>query len=177
MAQAIARGDLLALLAAIDHPDGTVYLWSGVGNLTWDGITWSSVGTLGAISPVKYSSDISIQELSFILSGLPPTVTEWVQADLRNRVAEAWLACIDRRGKVVEDPYQVVEALEDFPSFSVGEDGTATVSIVARSGFYTLLRGIDQVHSSEDQHRLYPDDTGCDLITGLQQQQIIWTPT
>jgi hypothetical protein len=51
------------------------------------------------------------------------------------------------------------------------------VSIIGRSGFYTLERNIDEAWTSEDQKTLYPNDTGLDMIPGLQNQDVIWSPT
>jgi hypothetical protein len=51
------------------------------------------------------------------------------------------------------------------------------ISITARTGFYTLDRALDEAWTSEEQHILYPNDSGLDLISGLQNQTLQWTQT
>jgi hypothetical protein len=71
----------------------------------------------------------------------------------------------------------LLTALLDYQSFSAQEDGTATVSIVARSGFYTLERALDEAWTPENQYLTYPLDTGLDMQPSLQNQQVNWTRT
>ena len=49
---------------------GTVYIWSGYGNISWNGHTWSGVGTLLSISPIDEGSNIEARGISIGLSGL-----------------------------------------------------------------------------------------------------------
>lgn len=176
-ADAIKAGVPLALLAEIDHPDGLVHYWTGLGTLEYNGDSFTGIGKLGGVTPVNYSSDVSIQELSFILTGVPPDVATWISAEIRNRSALVWLATLDTSGRVIADPLQIVDAILDYQTLQVDENGSGTLTLKARSGFYTLERAIDEVYSSEDQRRRYPNDSGCDMISDLQQQDVIWTPT
>lgn len=176
-ADAIKAGSPLALLAEIDHPDGLVRYWTGLGILEYNGDEFTGIGKLGNITPVNYSSDISIQELSFIVTGVPPDVGTWISAEIRNRSALAWLAALDGSGRVIADPLRIVDAVLDYQTLQVDDNGTGTLTLKGRSGFYTLERALDEVYSSEDQRRRYPNDSGCDMISDLQQQDVIWTPT
>ena len=177
MADAILARRPLALLAEIDHPLGTRRFWTGIGPLEYDGDTWTGLGTLGKIAPIKYTPDLVIQELQFEVSGIPLEDASWLSSDIRNRTAYAWLAAIDIEGRIVRDPKMIVSAVLDYPKYQAGDDGSVTIQLVARSGFYTIERALDEVHSAEDQRRQYPDDSGCDLIPSLQQKQVIWAPT
>ena len=176
MADAILARRPLALLAQIDHPLGVRYFWTGIGELEYNGVTWTGLGTLGKIAPIKYSTELAIQELQFEVSGIPLEDSEWLSNDIRNRVAYAWLAAIGIDGQIVRDPKQIVSAELDYPKYQASDDGSVNIQLIARSGFYSLERALDEVHSAEDQRRLYSGDSGCDLIPKLQQQQVIWAP-
>lgn len=176
MAAAVKAGRPIALLAQIDHPEGTRYYWTGVGLLDWDDQEWVGLGTLGKISPIKYSTELAIQELVFEVSGIPVEDERWLTENIRNRDAFAWLAALNKRGEIIRDPKRIVRARLDFPRYSQAEDGTVGIQLVARTGFYTLERALDEVHSAEDQRDQYPDDSGCDLIPSLQQPDQIWAP-
>lgn len=177
MADALRRRLPLALLAEIEHPDGTARFWTGIGPLNWNGAVWTGAGALGNISPIQHTSDIAIQEINFTLVGVDPSVVATLNDNVRNLSGKAWLACIDESGNVVRDPFQVIDSQLDYQSLSAADDGTVSISITARSGFYTLDRALDEVWSSQDQKLQFPDDTGLDMISSLQNQNLQWTPT
>ncbi|QUS39562.1 hypothetical protein RPMA_12480 [Tardiphaga alba] len=177
MAQALRERKPLALLAEIEHPDGTARFWSGIGPLQWNGYRWTGAGVLGSITPIKQTSALQIQELQFNLSGVDPDVASRLNDDVRNLGARAWLACLGKGNTVEKDPYQIVDAVLDYQSLSAAEDGTVTISITARTGFYTLERALDDAWTTEEQKLTYPTDSGLDMIPALQNQDIQWTPT
>lgn len=176
MAAYIKRRAPLVLIASIEHPDGNAYFWSGAGTLVWNGFSWTGAGKLGTISPIKHTSQIAIQEIQFTLVGADPDIVQQLSDDVRNKSGQAWLACLDERGNVVPDPIQIVDAQLDYQSERIEDDGTATVQITARTGFYTLERALNDVWSAEDQRKRYPTDSGLDLISQLQNQELIWAP-
>lgn len=177
MASALAAGRPLGLLCEIEHPDGTGRFWTGIGTLAYGGYNWAGIGTLGAVTPVRQTSDIAIQDIQFTLSGVDPDILADLNEDVRNLTGSLWLACFGDKGEVIADPYQLVDALLDYQTLHVGDDGSATISITARTGFYTLDRGIDEAWTPESQKLDYPTDVGLDMIPGLQNQDVRWTPT
>lgn len=177
MAEHMRRRGPLALLAEIEHPSGTARYWSGIGLLRWNGAVWKGASKLGTISPIKHTSDLVIQEIRFQLSGVDPEEAAMLDDDVRNRAGRAWLAGIARGNAVVSDPFQIVDAELDYQSLSAAENGTVTIQITARTGFYTLDRALDEAWTTEEQKLLYPTDTGLDLISKLQNQTLQWTPS
>ncbi|MGJ5203644.1 hypothetical protein [Bradyrhizobium sp. HKCCYLR20261] len=175
MAQALRDRKPLVLLAEIEHPDGTARMWTGVGPLFWNGYVWTGTSQLGTITPIKNTSDLIIQEIKFTLVGADPEVVATLNDNVRNRSGNVWLGCLEDNGTVVPDAFQVVDATLDYQSFSASEDGTVAVTIAARTGFYTLDRALDEAWTSEEHRLEYPDDSGFDLISGLQNQTLQWT--
>lgn len=176
MAQAIKQRKPLALLAEIEHPSGTGRFWTGIGKLVWNGNTFTGSGQLGTVTPISHTSDLTIQDIQFSMVGVDPTIVAQLNDDVRNLAGRVWIACI-ADGQVVRDPYQIVDAVLDYQSFSAGDDGTVVLSITAHTGFYTLARALDETWTSEEQKQIYPDDTGLDLIPSLQNQDLIWQPS
>ena len=178
MAQALSEGWPRIVFAAIEHPDGTGYFHNGIGTRTWNGHTWTGTGTLGTISPVKHSSEIAIQDITFSLSGLDTTVVSQLNDDVRNLNGSVWLGCLNPvDDSVVADPYLIVDSELDYQVLDAQDNGTTTIQIVAHSGFYTLDRGVEEAWTPENQKLAYPTDTGMDMIPGLQKQDLQWTPT
>lgn len=176
MAEHLRRRRPIALLAEIEHPDGAGRFWSGIGQLAWRGQTWTGSGMLGKITPIKQTSAIAVQEIQFQMSGVDAETASKLNDNVRNLSGKAWLAGIWKR-EVVPDPYLILQSQLDYQQYDVDEDGNAVLTITARSGFYTLERNIDEAWTTEEQKKLYPNDTGLDLIPGLQNQDIIWSPT
>lgn len=177
MARAIRSGKKIALLAEIDHPEGLLHFWTGVGQLVYDGKEWTGLGTLGKVAPINYSANLAIQEIVFEISGIPIEDERWLASVIRDRVAFVWLAAFTDTGRVVQEPKLILKAVLDYPKYQVSEDGDAIIQLIARSGFITLERALDEVHSAEDQRRLFANDSGCDLIPSLQQKAVIWKPS
>ncbi|SRR5258708_3693293 len=177
MAEALRNRNPLALLAEINHPNGAARFWSGIGLLNWNGYTWTGSGTLGTVTPIKHTSDLIIQEINFSLAGVDPAIVATLNDNVRNLSGKVWLACMGDSNTVVRDPYQIVDALLDYQSFSAAANGTVGISITARTGFYTLERAINESWTTEEQKLIFPSDSGLDLIAGLQNQNIQWTPS
>jgi hypothetical protein len=177
MAAALRKRRPLALLAEIGHPSGIARFWTGIGKLSWNGYTWTGTGVLGTVTPIKHTSDLVIQEINFSLGGVDPTVVATLDDNVRNLSGKVWLACLAPGNSVVRDPYQIVDAVLDYQSFTASEDGNVGISITARTGFYTLERALDEAWTTEEQKLTYPGDSGLDLIPGLQNQDLQWTPT
>jgi hypothetical protein len=176
MAQALKDRRPLAVLAEMDHPSGIGRFWTGIGPLVWNGYTWTGAGKLGGVAPIRHTSDISIQEIVFTMSAVSPDDASRLGSSVRKREAVVLLACFDEAGKVIADPYHLLAAELDTQTLNASEEGV-TIAITARSGFYKLDRGLDEVWSSEDQQSNYPGDTGMDLISELQNKNVIWKPS
>lgn len=177
MANALMLGKPRGLFVSIDHPDGTGYFVSGVRSREWNGQTWRAAGTLGTISPMKRTSEIAIQDIEFRMSGLDLDLVSGLNDDVRNRVGSVWLACFESDDTVIRDPYKLIESELDFQTYEVADDGTTTIAIIAHAGLYTLGRGVEEAWTPENQHLLFPGDTGLDMIPSLQNQDLQWTPS
>jgi hypothetical protein len=177
MAVALQDGNPRGLFVAIQHPSGTGYFCTGVGTRQWNGHTWSGTGKFGGITPIKHTSEIAVQDIVFSLSGIDASVVAGLNDNVQNLNGSVWLFCLGSDEAIVRDPYQLIDSVLDYQTFTIGTDGTATIAITAHSGFYTLARGIEEAWTSENQKQTFPTDTGLDMISGLQNQNLLWTPT
>lgn len=180
MQQALRDRRPLILLAEIDHPAGMARVHTGIGTIRFDGEDWYGVGIFGSVGPVTVSTETVIQEVTLDLSGVEPVEEnlQFLNANVRTREARVWLAALNEAGQIIREPFDLMQAQLDYQTQEADdESGEVTISIVARSGFYTLERALDEAWTSESQRRLYPDDTGLDLITSLQNKEILWTRT
>jgi hypothetical protein len=177
MAEALRNGNPRGLFVAIQHPSGTGYFATGIGSRIWNGHTWAGTGKFGSITPMKDSSEIAIQDITFSISGVDPGILAGLADDVCNLNGSVWLYCLGADDTVVPNPFQLVNSLLDFQTFTIDASGTATVSILAHSGFYTLARGVEEAWTPQNQRLAFPTDTGLDMVPSLQNQNLQWTPS
>lgn len=173
MQAALDAGAPYYLFADIDHPDGMVRLWTGIGLIEWDGETYIGRGRLGTLSQVETSSVLQIADRTLRLSGLDPTQGDFLSADVRGRVAEFAIGCVVK-GKVVRDPYLVDRVLMDAQKLPVDENGMVAVEISGFSGLWTLQRAQNLAWSAEQSKVDDPDETGFDFIPSLVNKDTKW---
>lgn len=177
MATALQDGKPRGMLVKIEHPSGTGYFATGIGKISWNGQTWLGTGRFGSVTPIRHTSDVSVQDIAFSLSGVDPIIVAQLNDAVCNLSGQAWLFCLNHDGTVVRDPYQLIDSQLDYQKFDIDEAGKATISIVAHSGFYTLVRSSEEAWTPENQKLTYPTDTGLDMLYALQNQDLQWTPT
>lgn len=174
MQKALKEGVPVFLVGAIDHPDGMVRAWSGIGDLIWNGETFYGKGDLGGITQVSQSQELEIQDRTIYLRGVNPDQLAFVTSNVRNRIATFWLACVRAGNKIVRDPVLLDEMEMDGQSFPVDERGNAMIKITAFSGLWTLERAQNVAWSPEEAKRAYPEETGFDMIPTLQNREVLW---
>lgn len=176
MREAMLRGAAPVLLAEIGHPDGTGYFWTGVGEIEWNGHTWTGAGSLGNVSPITFSTELSVRDITFGVRGVSSDDAARLGSEVIGLVGNVWLACVDG-GKIVGTPAQVIESTLDYQALDVSEEGAVTLAVIGKGGFYTLERALNEVWSSTSQKRIYASDTGLDLIETLRDKELQWTKT
>lgn len=153
---------------------GSVYVWSGYGDLTWGSNTYSGVGTLGAISNVSEGSEISARGITVSMSGIPSDLISLVLADVRQgAVGKVHMGFLNSSGVVIDDPILMFEGKLDVPSIQEGGD-TSTITLTYESRLIDLQRARESRYTNEDQQRAFPGDLGCEFIPSLQEAQITW---
>ena len=63
----------MAILASLQLGDNTIYVWTGLGPMTWNGITFQGVGSFGDISAISEDSNVEARNVTISLSGIPST--------------------------------------------------------------------------------------------------------
>jgi hypothetical protein len=188
------------MLAALSNPNGvrgaflvnvtfaneTLYTWSGLGPLTWDGNTYTGVGDLGSVSNIPETSTVEAQNVTLMLGGIPATYLGEVinNSQLFNK-AQVWLACFDGSGAVVPDPTLMYQGLTDVPKLS--DDGmNFQISISLENVLVDMNRTVERFYTDVDQKsNLTPIltrlglpsttiDTGGQFVVGIQNLTLYW---
>jgi hypothetical protein len=176
----------LAVLASLQFADNLVNVWSGLGPMTWNSLTFQGVGTLGTISAMSEDSDVSAKNVTISLSGIPSNMMNEVLNEVRVlQTANIWLALYDSSGNLIANPVLSYQGKMDAPE--INDDGqTCTCSISLEDVLVDLNREVWRRYSDEDQQMdlaatltrlsLSPStvDTGFTHVAGLQEQITFW---
>ena len=177
LTQSIRNGWSIALLAYVNHPDGAVRVWNGVGDLDYDGNTWDGVGTLGSVKNIGGTRQLAIRRITFELRGLPADSLQWLNADIRNVTAQAWIAGLAADGtKVNGTAWQIVDGLADYQELPIGDDGSVTIRLHITEPVFRMEQPQDLAFTPEWLKSTRDEDaTGLDLISTLANASKNWT--
>jgi hypothetical protein len=153
---------------------GTIYVWSGLGTITWNSQAWIGLGNLGKISPIAESTDGTAKGITLELSGIPADLV----ADALTETGPAspvtiWLGMMDRNGNVVADPEQRFKGITDVIKLIDGGE-TATIQINVESKMIDLGRARERHYTHQDQQIDFPGDNGFIYVNGLQELNDVW---
>jgi hypothetical protein len=173
-------------LASLQFADNTIYVWSGIGPITWNGNTYQGVGSLGSISTISEDSTVEAKNVAFELSGIPSTLVSEVLWETRLLyTAQAYFALWDTSGNLIPNPVLSYQGKMDQPS--IEDDGkTCSISISCENVLVDLNRPCYRRYTNDDQQidlqatltRLGLSsstvDTGFRWVAGLQEQITFW---
>lgn len=178
MARTVPAGILSALAGEVVEPfyaveaqfsSGTVRFWTGIGNRTIEGNTYTGAGTLLSISGMDEVADLSAKSITVTLSGLDSSVLALALGEPYQR----------RKLRVlfgVQSQTSVVEIFSGQMNTMTIEDSgeSSTISVMVDSKLVELERASNRRYTSESQKSRYPTDTFFDYVAKLQDRQIVW---
>lgn len=174
---AIQSNELLPIyFCEFSFDSGTVRLWTGgVGNIIWNGETWTGGGALLKIEPAAETVEMMANSASFILSGMDQTIAALALAeDPRGRSCKVWFDALDSQtGQLIADAFQLPSGMMDV--FTIDDDPSgATIGLSVESSFLRSNHAKVRRFTPEDQALDYPDDTGLRHVARLQDAKVEW---
>jgi hypothetical protein len=175
MLAAIAAGTVRPFfLFEAEFASGTIWVWTGHGDLTWGGKTWNGVGDFSGISTITETGEVRATGLIVSLSGISAALISAVYNEARQgKPGTVWIGALTSAGAVVDAPFPCFKGRLDVPSDE--DDGErATITISYESLLVDLERPKERRYTPEDQAIDYPDDRGFAYVAGLQDVQLVW---
>ena len=158
-----------AILLELGFDSAPAYLWSGVGELSWNSKTWIGMGEMGSISGVAEATDLADTVIKATLnhidnSTMPDLVSEVTEMDPVGRPFVLYLAFFND-DNTVKEVLTLTAGLIDAIDLADGEGGALSMDLVSEAG----LMGRRLFYRLDDQHqqKLFPGDKGFQFITGL----------
>jgi hypothetical protein len=172
---AIAAGKVNPFyMAAIQFLSGPMYVWTGIGTITWNGHDWLGVGTLGGVSSIAQSSDVTAENITLTLSGIPSDMVSAAIGECRqNFSVEVWVGMMDDAGAIVLDPVRAFAGRMDVPTINDAGD-SASISITAENPLVDLQRASERRYTHDDQQIDFPGDKGFQYVPAIQEWNGVW---
>ena len=153
---------------------GYLRVWSGIGDFSWNSLTWIGAGSLLSISGINETRDVSANGVVVALSGIPSTLISLALSDGRQGYSgKIYLGFLDDADDLIDDPYLIFDGRLDV--ISIEEQGeTSSITLNYESRLIDLQRSREIRYTDEEQKRLFPGDLGLEFVASLQEQTINW---
>ncbi len=162
-------------LVKINTTGGDILMWTGIGDLVYDGDTYIGTGTLASVSQISERTDLSANGVSFSLSGIPSSLISTALGQVQQgRSCQVWMGLLNvSDGTLVSDPYELFAGFSDITVLTEQAE-TSTISIQAENRLIDLERPRIRRYTDEDQKSdtANASDIGFEFIPSLQDAVI-----
>ena len=162
-------------LVKVNTSGGDVLVWTGIGDLVYDGDTYIGTGTLASVSQISERTDLSANGVSFTLSGIPSDLISTALGQIQQgRLCQVWMGLLNTStNALVANPYELFAGFGDVTVITEQAE-TSTISIQAENRLVDLERPRIRRYTDEDQKSdtANASDIGFEFIPSLQDKVI-----
>lgn len=166
-----------AILAQFDFASGTERVWSGEGELTAGGYVWKGMGRYGSVDGLSTRTDMSAESLSFVLSGVDPTLVSLAQNsahEAKGRTCAVYVQFFDVDWSRLDSPYALRSGIMDQMKYRATGPNKRSISLTAEGLFAFRGAAPFAYYTDRDQEARWSGDTFFKLIPTLLVKQITW---
>lgn len=152
-----------------------LYLWTGLGDISYGGNTYVGTGNLLKISDVEETTEIAARGATLTLSGIPSEVLSLALTEpYQGRQCKIYFGLFDRENDV--EPILFTEVFAGYmDQMNINEAAdTCDIELKAENKLIDLERARVRRYSSGYQKSIYPNDKGFDFVEDLQDKEIVW---
>ena len=181
MVTEVTTAQLSPILMAQLNFSTPVYWWSGYGTITYNSIGYLGLGTLGTISPVEETTDLSARGITMQLSGVPTAmVYTALTEDYQGRTCSVMFGALSPTAGLIASPITIFAGRMDV--MQISDDGqTSLITMSAENKLIDFKRTREQRYTDEDQQTLFPTyasitlpDLGLEFVNAIQEKTIYW---
>lgn len=159
----------------LEFDSGTIRMWSGIGDLTYDSNIFYGVGNLLAIESAEETNELKATSGRFRLSGVDSSMLSLsLLENYQGRPASYWFGVLDTVTRaLIPDPYLVFKGKMDI--LEISDNGeTSEVTLSAESDLIDLRVVRERKYTNEDQKSMFPTDEGLSFVANIQDISINW---
>lgn len=163
----------LGMLVLGRFDSGDFAAFTGLGEVTWGGVTYAGLGDVLSISQSAASIESGKSGLSISLTGISPEVLVLAEAEeFQRRRVTIYLAVFDDEGIITSADVFFDGLADDLESNDDPESPVVTMYCEQRA--LDLARPRPFKYLPEDQKKRFPGDTFFDLVAAIQNRENTW---
>lgn len=164
----------LGVLVQLEFASGTLYLWDGIGSISWNGQTWLGTGSLGTIEPIEEGSQDRPKGIKMSLSGINSAImTEAVAADFYGRSCKIYLGFFDEDNSLLADPEMEFEGRMDSVNI-VNSENESAIQLIAESRMILWSKVNGGIQTDESHQETFSGDQFFDQQAVQADQYLEW---
>lgn len=152
---------------SIQFASGSVYLWTGIGSVSWNGQTWTGLGALLNLVPIETAPTVEARGVTIMLSGFDATLMPDLQQQFQLGLPVSIYYTDWNNGTPLTPPIAAWSGRTDQPIFDVA-GGKATVSLACENRLIDMNVRCERRHTNEDQQMQYPGDLAFQFVYAIQ---------
>jgi len=178
----------------LEFDSGPLRLWTGVGTLVFEGVSYTGTGNLLDVSSIEETTEIAVRGATITLSGMPSEVISLaLQSPYQGRVCKIYFGMFSKGSLQKEDGAyilledggkiqlelqetgltQIFSGYMDEMNIDEGPD-YGTIELKVENKLIDLERARTRRYTSEYQKSVYPGDLGLDFVESLQDKKVVW---
>lgn len=174
-AEALAAAELCPVVFFEgEFASGTVRIWTGLGEVSWDGKTWTGLGGLLSFGAIEETNQVVASGTMLSLSAVPVDLVALAISEAQQgKPGRLWLGLLSETGEIIADPVKAFAGRLDVPEITDNAT-TCTLTLSYESRLIDLTIARAWRYTSESQQVLHPGDRGFDYVTTIQDKEITW---
>jgi hypothetical protein len=165
---------LVEALFDSNAPTSYLYLWNGIGSLSYDSKTYVGAGNLLSISGVSENVELRASGITVQLSGISdPLLAKAKTEDYQGRELLVKLGGFDSNDNVISSPTVIFSGFMDTMTITEGGE-TGTIAVTVENRLIEFEKTRVRRYTDNDQRIEYPADDGLEYVSQIQEKAIVW---
>lgn len=163
-----------AYLVSLAFDSGTLYFWTGIGDLSYGGNTYTGTGNLGDVSLVTETADMRPTGATLRLSGVASSLISIMLSEhYQGRAAVIRYAVFDANWAMVEALTVFSGKMDVMRLVDAGQTSDIELTVEHRMIAFDRPQEV-YFYTHVDQQRLYSGDLGLEFVASLVDKTIYW---
>jgi hypothetical protein len=174
--QSVTTAELVRPIYLVDmeFSSGSIYLWSGMGDLTYNSNTYLGAGDLLSIGAIQETAELTANGATITLGGIKESLLTLARDEpYQGRPLIIRLGAFDGNGDLIASPVILFSGFMDIMTIADSGD-TSTITVTVENKLIAFQRTAVRRYTAEDQKIEHPTDKGFEFVAKIQEKEIIW---
>ena len=162
----------------LEHPEGTLRLWGGIGQLEYLQEIYEGSGILLDVSSIELTKELEVQRAVFTLARVefPPELEALVLTPANRVPLALHTVFLNDELQVIDRAFLYFQGFADAPVVTRDPSQGRTYTVTAEGKIYNLVKPTALLMSEQEQKARYPLDIGYDDAKKYETPEARWAP-